>query len=211
METETSGITKAGDAVHVIACGALAREILAVLSMNGLAHVELACLPAILHNDPKAIAPAVEAAIEKARAGGKRNIFVAYADCGTGGMLDKVCERHGVERIAGPHCYAFFSGNDRFAEEAGDHLTTFWLTDFLARQFDAFVTRPLKLDRHPELIEMMFGAYERVVYLAQEDDPALDVKAREIAAFLGLSYERRLTGYGDLVPALLDAAGSPTR
>jgi len=194
------------DTLTIIACGAIAREVLAVLSANGLAHVTVTCLPADLHNAPQKIAPAVEAAIMAARANGAGRIFIAYADCGTGGLLDAVCRRHGVERIAGPHCYAFFAGNDRFAADAEAQMTTFWLTDFLARQFDAFVTRPMKLDRHPELIPMLFGHYERVVYLAQTEAPDLDRRGRQIAAKLGLGYERRFVGYGDLSDAIIAAA-----
>ncbi|MBB4001148.1 DUF1638 domain-containing protein [Aurantimonas endophytica] len=190
----------------VIACGAIAREIGAVLAANRLQHVTLTCLPAILHNAPQKIVPAVEAAIAAAREQGCQRIFVAYADCGTGGGLDALCLREGVTRIPGPHCYAFFRGNAQFAEEAEEHLTTFWLTDFLARQFDAFVAKPFKLDRHPEVVGMLFGHYERVVYLAQTDDAALDRRGRAIAARLGLAYERRLVGYGDLTPALVAAA-----
>nr|WP_246232900.1 DUF1638 domain-containing protein [Aurantimonas aggregata] len=190
----------------VIACGAIAREIGAVVAANRLDHVTLTCLPAILHNAPQKIVPAVEAAIAAARGRGCQRIFVAYADCGTGGALDALCQREKVARIPGPHCYAFFRGNRQFAEEADAHLTTFWLTDFLARQFDAFVARPFKLDRHPEMVGMLFGNYERVVYLAQTDDAVLDRRARAIAARLGLAYERRLVGYGDLTPALVDAA-----
>ncbi|WP_442880107.1 DUF1638 domain-containing protein [Aurantimonas sp. A2-1-M11] len=198
----------AAESLTVIACGAIAREILAVTAANRLVHVTITCLPAILHNDPKAIAPAVEAAIIAARTGGAGRIFVAYADCGTGGHLDAVCGRHGVARIAGPHCYSFFAGNDRFAAAADAQMTTFWLTDFLARQFDAFVARPLKLDRHPELIRMVFGHYEKLVYLAQTDAPDLDRRASRIAAQLGLTYERRLVGYGDLTDAITAAAES---
>ena len=208
MTVSLRDATSSERAVTVIACGAIAREIGAVLAANRLAHVSLVCLPAILHNAPQKIVPAVEAAIAAARARGRQQIFVAYADCGTGGGLDALCRREGVARIPGPHCYAFFRGNERFAEEAEAHLTTFWLTDFLARQFDAFVTRPFKLDRHPEMVGMLFGNYERVVYLAQTDDPALDRKGEAIAARLGLAYERRLVGYGDLTPALLEAAGA---
>jgi hypothetical protein len=196
----------APEPLTVIACGAIAREIMAVIAVNGLGHVTVNCLPAILHNTPQKIVPAVETAIAAARKRGCSRVFIAYADCGTGGGLDALCRREGVTRIAGPHCYAFFRGNERFAEEADSHLTTFWLTDFLARQFDAFVARPFKLDRHPELVAMLFGHYERVVYLAQTDDAALDRQGRMIAARLGLAYERRLVGYGDLTPALVDAA-----
>jgi hypothetical protein len=104
--------------------------------------------------------------------------------------------------IAGPHCYSFFEGNEAFAKTAEDEITAYYLTDFLVRQFDAFVWRPMGFDRHPELIEMMFGNYDRLIYQAQTDDPALDAKAAEAAARLGLRYERRFTGYGDLATSL---------
>jgi len=185
--------------VLVIGCGALAREILAVLEANGLAHVDLTCLPAILHNTPDRIAPALEEALAKHR-DTYETIFVAYADCGTGGALAAICERDGLEMIEGPHCYSFFDGNAAFAERG--EVTSFFLTDFLTRQFDAFVVKPLGLDRFPELTETYFGNYEKLVYLAQTNDPALDEKARAAADRLGLAYERRFTGYGDLASAL---------
>lgn len=185
--------------VLVIGCGALAREILALIEANGLAHVDLTCLPAIWHNTPAKIAPGIEELIAKHR-GEYDDIFVAYADCGTGGEIAKVCDRHGIEMIAGPHCYSFFDGNDTFA--ARDEVTAFYLTDFLTRQFEAFVIKPLGLDRHPELRDLYFGNYERLIYLAQTDDASLDDKARAAAETLGLAYERRFTGYGDLAPAL---------
>ena len=190
--------------IRVIACGALAREIIAICESNRLDHIDLACLPAILHNHPEKIPDAVEQAIETARADGFERVFVAYADCGTGGLLDNVCEKYNVERIAGPHCYSFFWGNDAFAARREDDIHSFFLTDFLARQFRAFMIDPLKLDKHPELIEMMFGNYKKLVYLVQDPDPELDAKAEDAARFLGLDYERRETGYGDLVPAITE-------
>jgi hypothetical protein len=188
--------------VHVIACGAIAREILAVTRINGLDHIDLHCLPAIYHSYPQKIAPALEEAIVDARARGFEKVFVGYADCGTGGDIDRICEREGIERLSGPHCYSFFTGNEAFAVR-DDDITSFFLTDFLARQFEAFVVVPLGLDRHPELRDMYFGNYRKVVYLSQEEDPALQAKAREAAAFLGLAYEYRYTGYGDLARELL--------
>ncbi len=185
--------------VLVIACGALAREVLAIRDANGLGHLDLQCLPAILHNRPERIAPAVEAAVGAAR-GHYAEVFVAYADCGTGGDLRRTCERLGVGMIEGPHCYSFFEGHAAFA--ARGEVTSFYLTDFLARQFDAFVWRPLGLDRHPELRGTYFGNYERLVYLAQTDDPGLTARAEDCARRLGLAFERRLTGYGDLAGAL---------
>jgi hypothetical protein len=185
--------------ILIIGCGALAREILALIELNGLSHVDLTCLPAILHNRPERIAPALEEAITR-HAETYDRIFVAYADCGSGGAIAAVCERHGVEMIPGPHCYSFFEGNAAFADRG--EVTAFYLTDFLARQFDTFVTEPLGLDRHPELRDAYFGNYETLVYLAQTDDPALDARARAAADRLGLAYERRMTGYGDLATAL---------
>jgi Protein of unknown function (DUF1638) len=188
----------APEPVKIIACGAIAREIIATLAKSGLRHISLTCLPAKLHNSPERIPAAVEAEILEARAQGTKAIFVAYADCGTGGLLDGVCARYGVERIAGPHCYSFFAGNDRFASWGEDNMRAFFLTDFLARQFDAFVVKPLGLDRYPQLRDDYFGNYRKLVYLAQSDDPELDASARRAAEFLGLTYERRYTGLGDL-------------
>ncbi|NBR89277.1 MAG: DUF1638 domain-containing protein [Rhodobacteraceae bacterium] len=188
--------------VLLIACGALAREILDLKSKNGWSHLDLACLPAILHNTPEKITAAVEAAVEKHRPAYER-LFVVYADCGTGGLLEAACTRLGVAMVKGPHCYSFFEGNEAFA--AKEEMTAFYLTDFLVRQFDAFVWKPLGLDRHPSLRDMYFGHYEKLVYQAQTDDPALTEKAKDCAARLGLAFERRFTGYGDLETALARA------
>lgn len=190
-----------GGRVLLIACGALAREILALKALNGWDHMDLACLPAILHNHPEKIPDAARAAIEKHRASYDR-LFLVYADCGTGGALQQLCADEGIEMIPGPHCYAFFTGNEDFGERAEDDLTAFYLTDFLTRQFDAFVWHPLGLDRHPDLRDMYFGHYTRLVYLAQTEDAALTEKAQNCAARLGLAFERRFTGYGDLATAL---------
>jgi hypothetical protein len=195
--------------VLIVACGALAREILALKSLNNWTHIDLSCLPAKLHLWPDRIPDAVEAAVSDAR-GRYERIFIAYADCGTGGLLEARCRALGVDMIAGPHCYSFFDGNDAFTARGDAEMTTFYLTDFLVRQFEAFVWRPMGLDRHPELRDMLFGNYDRLVYLAQTDDPGLDSEARRSAERLGLAYERRLTGYGDLATALAGTAAPPT-
>ncbi len=187
--------------VLLIACGALAREILALKAANGWDHLDLTCLPADLHLWPDRIPDAVEAAVLAARPAYDA-IFVVYADCGTGGLLADRCQALGVEMIAGPHCYSFFDGNAAFAERQDTEFTAFFLTDFLVRQFDAFVWRPMGLDRHPELRDMLFGNYDRLIYLAQTEDRALNEKAEAAAHRLGLRYERRFTGYGDLATAL---------
>jgi Protein of unknown function (DUF1638) len=187
--------------VLLIACGALAHEIVALKAANGWQHLDLQCLPAKLHLWPEKIIPAVEDAVAKAR-GAYDQVFVVYADCGTGGLLRAACDRLGVEMVEGPHCYAFFEGNAVFAEHAETEFDAFYLTDFLVRQFDAFVWRPMGLDRYPQLRDMYFGNYRKLVYQAQVNDPALDAKARDCADRLGLAYERRFTGYGDLAVTL---------
>lgn len=198
----TEGLAPGRGRVLLLACGALAHEIRALIRLNGWDHLALRCLPAILHNRPERIPEAVEAALAE-HAGGYERAFVVYADCGTGGRLRAVCDRLGVEMVEGPHCYAFYEGLEAFA--ARDEATAFYLTDFLARQFDAFVWRPLGLDRHPELRDLYFGNYTTLVHQAQTDDPALERLARGHAERLGLAFERRPTGYGDLASALARA------
>ena len=198
-----TGLQPQGDGrVLLLACGALAHEILALRAANGWDHLDLQCLPAIYHNHPERIVPAIRAAVA-ARAQDYERVFVVYADCGTGGQLQAVCKELGVAMIPGPHCYSFFTGNDAFART--DDMTAFYLTDFLTRQFDAFVWRPLGLDRHPDLRDAYFGNYTALIYLAQTEDANLTAKAEAIARRMGLSFERRFTGYGDLAQALADA------
>ncbi len=199
------------DRVLVIACGALAREITALRDLHGWGHIDLTCLPADLHLTPERIPDAVAAAVAQHRPAYGDRIFIAYADCGTGGLLAARCAQLGVEMIAGPHCYAFFDGLPAFVARAEAEVRAFYLTDFLTRQFDAFCWRPMGFDRHPELIPVMFGGYDRLIYLAQTDDAALDAKARAAAARLGLAYERRLTGYGDLATALGQLSNSASQ
>jgi len=191
----------AGARVLILACGAIAREVLAVRDLNGWSHVDVRCLPAKLHSTPQRIPAAVDAKLTELE-GRYDRVFVAYADCGTAGALDPVLERHGVERLPGAHCYGFLAGNDAWDAMQEDEPATFYLTDFLARHFDALVVRALKLDTHPQLLPLVFGNYKRLVYLAQTDDESLEARARDAAAFLGLAYERRRTGYGELVPSL---------
>jgi hypothetical protein len=203
---EDAALTRAGMApagqgrILLLACGALAHEILALKRLNGWDHLDLHCLPAILHNTPDRIPDAVEAAVAKHRAD-YADIFVVYADCGTGGLLQSRCDALGVGMLQGPHCYSFFEGNAAFAAREDD-VTAFFLTDFLTRQFDAFVTRPLGLDRHPELRDIYFGNYTKLVYQAQTENPELVDKAKACAAFLKLDFEYRFTGYGDLAVEL---------
>lgn len=187
--------------VLILACGAIAREVLAVVDLNGWTHVTVRCLPGKLHSTPSKIAPAVDAKLHELK-GNYERVFVAYADCGTAGALDRVLEAHGVERLPGAHCYGFFAGNAEWEAMHDKEPATFYLTDFLARHFDALVVKGLKLDRHPELLPLMFGNYRRVLYLAQTDDAGLLERARAAAAYLGLEFEHRRTGYGELLPSL---------
>ncbi|KNX39874.1 hypothetical protein ROTO_35880 [Roseovarius tolerans] len=197
----TQGLAPEGHGtILLIACGALAREILALKRLNGWDHMDLQCLPAKLHLYPDQITEEVEKAVAEHRDAYDR-LFVVYADCGTGGQLQAKCAELGVEMVAGPHCYSFFEGNDRFAAH-DDEITAFYLTDFLVRQFDAFVWKPMGLDKHPELRDMIFGHYTKLVYQAQTDDPALTARARDCAERLGLDFEYRWTGYGDLETVL---------
>ena len=203
--TTTGSTAAAQNRVLLIACGALAQEILALKRLNHWDHLDLQCLPANLHLYPDKITPAVEAAVNLYRPD-YAGIFVVYADCGTGGQLQKKCKDLGVQMVEGPHCYSFFEGNAIFAAHADTEFTAFYLTDFLVRQFDAFVWRPMGLDRHPQLRDMYFGNYTKLVYQAQTDDPMLDAKAEDCARRLGLAYERRFTGYGDLADELTEFA-----
>jgi hypothetical protein len=194
----------------VIGCGALAPELVALTRRSGLPEMDLTCLPATLHNHPEQIPGAVVARIRRARARGYDRIFVAYADCGTGGLLDRALEAEGVDRLEGAHCYEIFAGRDAFAALHEAEPGTFYLTDFLARNFDRLVVRGLGLDRHPELLPVYFGNYRRLVYLAQTDDDRLTAAARRGARRLGLAFERRPTGLDHLagpIARFADAAG----
>lgn len=185
---------KGNGRILILGCGALAREILAIT--RDFDHIDLQCLPAIYHNHPEKIVPAVRKVV--AESGHYDRIFLVYADCGTGGELQRVAKDLGIEMMPGPHCFAFFQGTDDFMSKIDEEFTSFYLTDFLVRQFDAFVWKPLGLDRHPELRDSYFGHYEKLVYQAQIEDAALLEKARECADRLGLAFEHRVTGYGDL-------------
>jgi hypothetical protein len=177
----------------IIACGALAKEISELQRLNGWQHITLQCLPAGLHNTPKDIPAAVRSKIEAAR-GRYERIFVAYADCGTGGLLDDVLAEYEVERLPGAHCYEFFAGSERFAKLCESDPGTFYLTDFLVRHFERLVYQGLGLDRHPELLPVYFRNYRKLAYLAQTHNDDLRVKAKEYADRLGLEYQYHYTG-----------------
>jgi len=181
----------------IIACGALVRELQAVVSRNGLDGFDIRAVPASFHNRPERIAPSVDRLIRAAKPRYSR-IFVAFADCGTGGALDAVLQTHGVARLPGAHCYAFYSGVEQFDGWCDGDFGAFYLTDFLARHFDALVWRGLGIDRHPQLRDLYFANYRKVVFLAQTDNPELMARAKAAAGRLDLAFEHRRVGYGDL-------------
>ena len=183
--------------ILIIACGALAQEIVQLQTLNGWNHLHLKCLDAELHNRPHLIAGKLREKIAQHR-NEYNNIFVAYADCGSGGEIDRVLEDENIERLPGAHCYSFFAGEQRFKEISEQELGSFYLTDFLAKHFERLVIKGLKLDQHPELRDQYFGNYTRVVYLSQEDNPSLRSLAKNAALFLGLDFEHEHCGYGDL-------------
>ena len=192
----------------IIACGALARELLKVVRVNGLDQIDVECLPASYHNTPALIPDAVEERVRSAQ-GRYNHVFVGYADCGTGGRLDAICTELGVERLPGAHCYEFFAGSEPFGEIQEAEIGTFYLTDYLVRHFDRIVIAGLGLDRYPQLLPDYFGHYTRLLYLSQTDDPTLVERGRLAAERLELRYEVRRTGYGELETSVVHL-GSPT-
>ena len=193
-----------GEGLLIIACGALGKEITALKRANSWAQLDVRCLPADLHNRPERIPAAVRALIRASR-GHYRSIFVAYADCGTGGLLDVVLAEEGVERIPGAHCYEFFATSPVFTALAEAEIGTFYLTDFLLRHFERLVIEGLGLDKHPELFPAYFGNYRKLVYLAQRPRADAIEAARAISVRFGWSFESRATGYGTLETSLTAA------
>ncbi|MDE2436822.1 MAG: DUF1638 domain-containing protein [Sphingomonadales bacterium] len=189
----------------VLACGALAKEIVALKAQLGLSDedVALQCLPAELHNRPREIAPRVDEVLTARRHEFDR-VLIGYGECGTGGALDEVLARHDAQRLPHAHCYEFFAGTTQFAEIVEAELGSFFLTDYLVRNFERLVITGLGLDRFPHLRDSYFGNYRDLVYLAQLDDEALQKQARAAAERLGLNYVYRKVGYGDLAAALAE-------
>jgi len=185
----------------LIACGALAREVLALKAIHGW-QADVLGVPALLHNTPDRIPEAVAHRIRRARSEYDR-VIVVYGDCGTGGRLDALLAAARVERVAGPHCYEMYA-NGRFQALMDEAPGTFFLTDYLTRSFDHLVVERLGLDRHPELREDYFANYTRVVYLAQEDTPELRARAEWAAGVVGLPLEVVRVGYGALESRLVE-------
>ena len=193
------------DKILVIACGALANEITALIRMNNWTHLQLRYLPAKLHNEPHNIPQNIRKNLKNAQNKFSK-IFIGYADCGTGGKIDNLLEEFGVQRLPGAHCYEFFSSNQTFSKMLEEEPGSFFLTDFLVKSFEKLIWQGLKINSHPELLNIYFRHYKRLVYLAQTESKELQTQAQEIAKRLGLSYSYRFNGYGGLSPALSDLA-----
>lgn len=187
--------------IALIVCGALAREVLALKAKHKW-DADIFGLPVLLHNEPERIPPAVMARIQQIRGDYKR-LIVVYGDCGTSGSLDHLIDQEGVQRVAGPHCYEMYA-NGSFAELMAADPGTYFLTDYLVGSFDHLVLEGLGIDRNPELREDYFKNYNRVLYLAQRDDPTLREKAQWAADRLGLPLDIQYTGYGLLEQRLLE-------
>ena len=189
--------SKSAGRVLIIACGALAHELNEIMAINHLDDITVECLPAKLHNRPEQIPDAVRQRVRAAK-GRFETILVGYMDCGTGGLLDRVCDEEGVERLPGQHCYALFAGRESFEEMHEAELGTLYLTDYMVKHFDRLIMEGLGIADHPELLDMYFANYTRCLHLAQVDDPELDRRAQAAAQRLGLRHERVFTGYGEL-------------
>jgi hypothetical protein len=193
--SSTSSRSRA-DRVALIACGAIAQPCERIAAEHDW-PVDVHPLPPLLHNHPDRIAGQVET-LARELSPSYRRVAVAYADCGTYGALDAVCDRLGVRRLPGLHCYDVFGGAERLRGFFEEQPGTYVLTDFLVRSFARTVVRELGLDRYPELRDDYFGAYARVVWLAQEPDAELHALAEDAARVLGLPLTVVETGTGGL-------------
>ena len=192
--------------VALVWCGALGREVKDIVDRRGW-DVDLYGVSALLHLYPSRIVDELRDRLRTLRPDYDR-LVVVYGECGTTGKLEPVLEEFGAVRLRGPHCYEMFAGEQRFARVAEEHPGTFFLTDWLVRNFDRAVVKGLGLDRHPDLKPMLFGNYEAVLYLRQVPNPRLAEKARSIAAYLGLPLEIDDVGLGELedrLAALVEA------
>jgi hypothetical protein len=198
---QNSKLKTQNSTVAFVLCGALAREVVAIVRRHGW-DVALFGVAAQDHLVPQQIGPDVERRLRELIPRFER-IVVVYGDCGTSGRLDQLLDHYNVPRIAGPHCYEMYAGGDHFDAMMRAEPGTFFLTDFMVRGFEGTILKGLGLDRFPELRDTYFANYRRLVYLAQSDDQALAEKAGLIAQALGLPFELRYTGYGQLEARLV--------
>jgi hypothetical protein len=206
-ERGIAAVPEAG--LTLIACGALARELLAITAQFPDGQVDLTCLPASWHNHPEKIVPGLRRKVAALRRKGRR-VAVVYGDCGTGGEIDTFLESENVPRIPGPHCYEMYLQQPDFDDEMERELGTFFLTDYMVRHFERIIMQGMGLRRHPQLRDLYFGNYTRVLYIAQTEDLVLERKAMVAADELGLAYQYRFAGFGRLTPWVshLVAAGT---
>lgn len=190
----------------VICCGAVAREVTAIVRHNDWTHIRVQCLAPELHNDPPRLLEGVRAKIRDNRALYDQ-ILVLYSDCGTGGGMQRLLDEEGIEGIGGAHCYEVFAGT-AFPGIIEEEPGCFFVTDFLARNFERLVFKGLGLDRFPKLRDTYFGRYKKLVYLAQSRDPALRAMAEAAADSIGLEFEFRYTGFGEYESFLQVQQGS---
>ena len=195
------------DKILILACGALAKEISTLIRLNGWSHLKTRYLPAILHNTPEKITEQLRMILQSSQTKFSK-IFIGYADCGTGGKIDSLLDEFDVQRLPGTHCYEFFTGKQTFAEIMEEEIGSYFLTDFLVEAFEKLVWQGMKIDRHPELLPIYFKHYKKLVYLAQSENQELQTQAYEIAGRLGLVYEKRFTGYGELEHSLATLAAT---
>ena len=183
--------------ILIIGCGAIAHEVREIIELNNWDNVRLQCLNADLHNTPKILPKKIKEAIDT-NLNDYSKIFLAYADCGTGGLIDLLLRDYDIERLDGAHCYEFYSGSSVFEELSEKEIGTFYLTDFLVKNFDRLVVDGLGIQKYPALKEEYFKNYKNVVYLAQKQDNVLESKARECADYLNLEFSALFTGLNNL-------------
>ena len=190
--------------ILIIGCGAIAHEVSEIIELNNWDNVRLQCLNAELHNTPKILPKKIKEAIDS-NINDYSKIFLAYADCGTGGLIDLLLKDYDIERLDGAHCYEFYSGSSVFKELSEKEIGTFYLTDFLVKNFDRLVIEGLGIQKYPSLKEDYFRNYKNVVYLAQLQDNVLESKARECADYLNLEFSVHFTGLKNLGNQLNEA------
>lgn len=191
----------------LVICGALGREVKEIVRKREW-DVDIYGLSAYLHLYPSRIVDELRAKLGELRPR-YENLVVVYGDCGMTGRLEPVLDEFGAARLRGPHCYEMFAGEERFAKIADERPATFFLTDWLVRNFDRAVVKGLGLDRHPDLKPMLFGNYEAVLYLRQVPNPRLAEKAQEISRYLGLPLEIEDVGLGELEERLVELMEPP--